>query len=120
LPHSTWLIVHSGPEDEVRELVAYAEELCRIENEPPRRILVATRCDLELPGGYERIDAYPVDHLYPHAAKIISAAGFNVMLETAPWRDKHHVLPFARKFDDQFFRAAARKRFAPELVTMDS
>jgi len=24
------------------------------------------------------------------------------MLETEPWRDKHVVLPFVRRFDDQF------------------
>ncbi|HEX7829748.1 MAG TPA: hypothetical protein VF787_08830, partial [Thermoanaerobaculia bacterium] len=43
-----WLIVHSGPADEVRELVAHAEELGRIEG-PPERVLVATRCAIELP-----------------------------------------------------------------------
>jgi hypothetical protein len=83
----------------------------------PERVLVATRCSLELPPGFERIDAYPVSHLFASAGKIISAAGFNVMLETEPWRDKHHILPFARTFDDQFARAAARKRFAPPVVT---
>jgi len=32
------------------------------------------------------------------------------MLETEAWRDKHSVVPFPRKFDDQFLRAARRKR----------
>jgi hypothetical protein len=40
------------------------------------------------------------------------------MLETEPYRDKHHAIPFARRFDDQFARAAARKRFATPLVTL--
>jgi hypothetical protein len=115
--HKFSLIVHSGPEEEVRELVAYARELTT------GRVLVATRCDLTLPNGFERIDAYPVTHLFSHATRIISAAGFNVMLETEPYRDKHHVVPFARRFDDQFARAAQRrsaehvKRFPPSLVT---
>ena len=103
-----WLIVHSGPEDEVRELVAYTEELLRVEPNP-ERVLVATRCAINVPPNFEIIDAYPVTHLYANATRIVSAAGFNVMLETEPYRDKHHVIPFARKFDDQFARAALRR-----------
>lgn len=99
-----WLIVHSGPPDEVLELVEYARELRTTE-----RVLVATPVDLPLPPGFERIDAFPVADLYPGAARIISAAGFNVMLETEPWREKHLVLPFPRRFDDQFARAARRR-----------
>ncbi len=102
-----WLIVHSGPAHEVLELVAYASELRRIE--PVQRILVATQCDVALPESFERIDAYPVNHLFEPAAKIISAAGFNVMIETEPFREKHVVVPFARRFDDQFLRAARRR-----------
>ena len=97
------LIVHSGPEDEVRELVAYAQELTN------ERVLVATRCSIDLPENFERIDAFPVTHLLAHATCIISAAGFNIMLETEPWRDKHHPVPFARQFDDQYHRAALRR-----------
>ena len=103
-----WLLAHSGPAGEVRELVAYAEELRRIaKSEEP--VLVATRCDIALPENFERIDAYPVAPLFANASRIISAAGFNVMLETEPWRDKHDVVPFARRFDDQFARAARRR-----------
>lgn len=101
--------MHSGPEDEVRELVAYATELRDLASEPPERILVATQCEIPLPRDFERIDEYPADALYPRASRIISAAGFNVMHETEPWRDKHDVVPFARRFDDQFARAARRR-----------
>lgn len=106
---SYWLVVHSGPEDEVRELVAYAEELRELADAAPERVLVATRCAIPLPDGFERIDAVPVAHLFPAAARIISAAGFNVMLEARRWREKHHVLPFARAFDDQYYRAASSR-----------
>ena len=105
---SYWLIVHSGPDDEVRELVAYTEELRRLDHSC-ERVLVATRCAIPLPDGFELMDAYPVLHLYADAERIVSAAGFNVMQETEPWREKHHVVPFARKFDDQYFRAAKRR-----------
>ena len=97
-----WLVVHSGPEDEVRELVAYARDL-----DASARIVVASPHAVD---GCEHVDAYPVTHLFPKAARIISAAGFNVMLETEAWRDKHSVVPFPRKFDDQFLRAARRRR----------
>jgi hypothetical protein len=106
--HGFWLIVHSGPEDEVRELVAYAQELLRVASKR-ERVLVATRCTIALPNGFELIDAYPVTRLFEPATCIISAAGFNIMLETEPYRDKHHAVPFARKFDDQYARASRRR-----------
>ena len=99
-----WLVVHSGPEHEVRELVAYAAEL-----DPAARIVVASPYAVE---GYEHVEAYPASQLFPAAARIVSAAGFNVMLETEAWRDKHLVVPFPRKFDDQFLRAARRRATA--------
>ena len=95
-----WLVVHSGPAEEVRELIAYAEELQRIENDRSE-IVVVSQCGIG-------IDVIPASALFAGAAKIISAAGFNVMLETEPYRDKHHVVPMPRRFDDQFARAARR------------
>lgn len=86
-----WLVVHSGPQEEVRELVAYARELGA-----PESLIVA--------------DTYPAAHLFPAAAKIVTAAGFNVMLETEQWRAKHVAVPFARRFDDQYVRAARRRK----------
>ena len=104
-----WLIVHSGPDEEVRELVAYTSEL-RAMAAAACEVLVATPCALELPAGFRRVDAVPATHLYGNAEHIITAGGFNVMLETEPWRNRHTVLPFPRRFDDQFLRAARRAR----------
>jgi hypothetical protein len=103
-----WLIVHSGPESEVRELVAYASELRALDATPPR-VIVAARCPFNLPDGFEHADTYPASRLFEPAARVISAAGFNVMLEMEPWCAKHVVLPFARRFDDQHLRAARRR-----------
>lgn len=94
-----WVIVHSGPEEEVRELVAYAEELRALAVRKPERLIVASHCDV-----------WPASALFPAAAKIITAAGFNVMLETEQWRAKHVAVPFARRFDDQFVRAARARK----------
>ena len=104
-----WLIVHSGPEEEVRELVAYTAELLTLAADRPSQVLVASRCAVDLPGGFAHADASPAAALFPAATRIISAAGFNVMLETEPYRDKHEVVPFARRFDDQYARASRRR-----------
>ncbi|MDP9194764.1 MAG: hypothetical protein M3P06_23965 [Acidobacteriota bacterium] len=104
-----WLIVHSGPEEEVLELIAYAMNLRELADDRPERIVVASRCNVPLPPGFESSDEYPVTHLFPKAARIISAAGFNVMCETAAWAGKHHVVPFSRRFDDQYLRASRRR-----------
>lgn len=93
-----WLVVHSGPEDEVRELVAYAREMQAIDG-ARGEIRVVTGCDV-----------WPAWPLFPAAAKIVTAAGFNVMLETDQWAAKHVAVPFERRFDDQFARAARRKK----------
>jgi hypothetical protein len=103
-----WLIVHSGPESEVRELVAYTSELRALDAAPPR-VIVAARSRFKLPDGFEHADTYPASPLFEAATRVISAAGFNVMLEMEPWREKHAVVPFARRFDDQHLRAARRK-----------
>jgi hypothetical protein len=103
-----WLIVHSGPAHEVSALMDVALELRRFETSPPR-VLVATPCEVPMPETFERIDVHPAAALFPHAARIISAAGFNVMLESEPWREKHFVVPFHRRFDDQHSRAARRR-----------
>lgn len=103
-----WLVVHSGPADEVRELVAYADEVRTMEASDAH-LLVASPCSVDLPRHSERIDAIPAHPYFERAERIISAAGFNVMLETEPFREKHLVVPFQRRFDDQFARAARRK-----------
>ena len=89
-----WLVVHSGPDDEVRELVEFAKAFGK-----PKRLEVVSHADV-----------WPASTLFPAAAKIVTAAGFNVMLETEQWRAKHVVVPFARRYDDQFVRAARRKK----------
>jgi hypothetical protein len=103
--HDYWLIVHSGPAEEVEELVAYTRELQQLANETTE-VLVASAAHPKLPPHFRPVDAFPATPLYAGAKRIITAAGFNVMLETRPWRHKQHVVPFPRRFDDQFTRAA--------------
>jgi len=91
-----WLVAHGGDDDEVQHLTAYAQELQSIEGiDAP--IVVARRM-------------FPLAPLLARAARIVSAAGFNIMLETHAWRQKHHVVPLPRRYDDQFTRAARRRK----------
>jgi hypothetical protein len=53
---------------------------------------------------------YPVTPLLPHAERIITACGFNVMRHTAAYRQRHRFIPFPRHLDDQFVRAARHRR----------
>ena len=41
--------------------------------------------------------------------RIITGAGFNLMHEAAPFRDRHLFVPFPRVLDNQFARAAAAR-----------
>ena len=97
-----WLVVHSGPAAEVRALIEYAS--IKATNTAPRFVVVSPRA-LDLPAGVTCMAHPRAWELFPHAERIVTACGFNSMLEAAPWRAKHLYLPLERRFDDQFQRA---------------
>jgi hypothetical protein len=97
-----WLVVHSGPAAEVRALIEYASK--KAKRAAPRFVVVSPRA-LDLPAGVTRIAHPRAWELFAHADRIVTACGFNSMLEAAPWRAKHLYLPLERRFDDQFLRA---------------
>ena len=101
-----WLIVHSGPPDETAELVAYARDIADLEGVRPRFTLVSPIRPRGLPPDVAHLDVYPAWPLFPYAERIVTAAGCNAVRQLAPWADRHRVLPFPRRFDDQFTRAA--------------
>lgn len=102
-----WLIVHSGPEEEIAELLAYARDLAAMEKAAPRFLLVAPH-PAPSPDLFH-LDIYPAYPLFPHVARIITACGFNVMRQAHSYRNIHRFLPFARRYDDQFTRAARNR-----------
>ena len=107
-----WMILHSGPRSEIMELVAYAGELRAAEaagGDDPQLVVIAPQQSTELPEGILQLDVYPARRLFPLADRLITACGFNVMREMIPYRDRHRFLPFERRFDDQFLRAARRR-----------
>jgi hypothetical protein len=96
-----WLVVHSGPAAEVRALLDFAKAKA---TQPAKFVVVSPRV-LDLPAGVTRIAHERAWELFPHAERIVTACGFNSMLEAAPWRAKHLFLPLERRFDDQHLRA---------------
>ncbi|MDF4202906.1 hypothetical protein PXD56_08065 [Maribacter sp. SA7] len=44
------------------------------------------------------------DEVLENATKIFTGCGFNSIIETKSYRDKQHILPFKRRYDDQFLR----------------
>ncbi|NKZ07741.1 hypothetical protein [Actinomadura latina] len=107
-----WLIVHSGPDLETLELVAYAQDMASAEGVAPPMTLVSPQRPDDLPPNVTHLDVYPAYTPGPNVGRIITAAGFNAVRQYAPWRDRHRMLPFPRSLDDQFARAARARREA--------
>jgi hypothetical protein len=107
-----WLVLHSGPEVEVQELTDYAVQMRQIEGSPLPIVIASPQPPARLPPGCVVIDQHPATTLIEAAERIVSAAGFNVIHETRRFRHKQVVLPFWRRFDDQFERA---RRVQPQL-----
>lgn len=102
-----WLVVHSGPAAEVRALIEFAA--IKAKNAVPQFVVVSPRA-LDLPAGVTQLAHPRAWELFAHADRIVTACGFNSMLEAAPWRSKHLFLPLERRFDDQNLRAARALR----------
>lgn len=111
-PRPLWLVVHSGPAEEVRALLALAGRVRRAEGGEARLVVVSGVAPGELPPGTEVLDLFPAAPLFPLAARVVTACGFNAMRQTAPHRARHLFHPFERRFDDQLTRA---ERAAAEL-----
>lgn len=105
-----WLIVHSGPPEEILELVAYARESAALEGLSPRLVLVSPAAPPGLPAEVAHLAVRPAWPLFATAGRIVTAAGFNAVRQAAPYRHKHRMVPFPRRFDDQFTRAARGRR----------
>lgn len=104
-PSSFSLVVHSGAHGEVEELVQYARKLRDAAGGSETIVVASPMPALSARPGMLHIDAYPALPLAHGAVRIITAAGFNAMRQFG--RDpRHHVLPFARRFDDQHLRAS--------------
>lgn len=100
-----WLVAHSGPRQEVSELIDYAMEQRRIEAADVAIAVASFDPPSPLPEGCIPIAAAPLAGWYVPAQRIFGAAGFNFVNETERFRSKRVLLPFPRRYDDQFERA---------------
>lgn len=101
-----WLVVHSGPADEVEDLLRYTIEMRTHERADVRIVLVSKARPAVSAPSLSMIDVYPAWPLFERAERIVSAAGFNVMRQAAGFRGKHRFVPFSRALDDQYARAS--------------
>jgi len=100
-----WLVAHSGPRQEVSELIDYAMEQRRVEMADVSIAVASFDPPLPLPEDCIPITAAPLAGWYASAQRIFGAAGFNFVNETEGFRGKRVLLPLPRSFDDQFERA---------------
>jgi hypothetical protein len=108
-----WLVLHSGPDDEVDDLITYAKHIRDIEQKQnPLLLVTPSAINKWTHQPVKHIRYYPAQTLMPHVEKIITACGFNTMRQATVYRNKHHFFPFARRFDDQYFRAALYRNSA--------
>ncbi len=94
-PGAPWLVSHSGPDDEIERLRAFAEREAGRRGERARIVVRSPR------------------HLPVHegpCGALVTACGFNSMLEGAALGERHLFLPLARRYDHQPLRAARRQR----------
>ncbi|WP_431687502.1 hypothetical protein [Hahella sp. NBU794] len=102
-----WLIVHAGSTEEILELAALAQDSATLEKTFPKLMLLSPQRPDELPAEIDHRCEYPATPWFAKAHRIFSACGFNTVRQLQPYRHKHRFLPFPRRFDDQFARAAA-------------
>ncbi len=100
-----WLVVHSGPPEEVAELVAYARDTAAAEGVDPRVMVIG-------PGGLDVLPAWP---LFARCARLVTAAGANAVRQRAAHAPNvpHLLLPLSRRWDDQAARARHVRLPAP-------
>jgi hypothetical protein len=106
------VVVHSGPADELEELIDLAHE-----HRPATSVavlVVSPDRPSRLPAGTVWRNVYPIAPHLRHAELTVTAAGWGAMHDTAHVRDRHRFVPFPRPLDDQFARARAARRAGRE------
>jgi hypothetical protein len=100
-----WLLVHSGPPNEVADLIVYAKDIMKRER-ATCPLVVCTPAAITESADVKVVGYFPAADLFPRARGVVTACGFNVMREARALGARHHCLPLPRRYDDQFTRAA--------------
>ena len=102
LPDQFRMVVHSGSEDELEQLYLWTKEKQK-DNLPI--VVVSPFCPDYIAECDMWLDYYPANQIIPLATSVTSAAGFNIIHAMRHIKIDHWIMPFPRKFDDQFLRA---------------
>lgn len=99
IPTSNWLVIHSGPPEEQRQLLSWARArmaAAGYPDQPPDTLFPQQGC-------------YPAEAVLDHYRHVVSAAGYNSAAQArlAPPERRHWLHPFPRRFDDQEQRLRA-------------
>ena len=97
----TWLVVHSGPLEEVKLLVGLADEDLRCRGGGQLAVVSPRPLPLR-----ETVEYFPASRLFAAAARIVTAAGYNSVAELSLHPQKRLCYPFERRYDDQAGRLA--------------
>jgi hypothetical protein len=100
-----WLVVHSGPDNEVGLLLTMART--------EAREVVGTNVVAVTPqpvSGWEGpwMDYFPAGRLYGMVHQVVTGAGYNSVAERDTGNSSHLCVPFSRRYDDQAGRLAER------------
>ncbi len=102
-----WLVVHAHSKQEVESLVHYAQDVARQQDID---VFFLVLSDQTIPVGMGKCMSYfPAADWFPHADRIFVGGGFNIVQQIKPFLDKTSLIPFPRKYDDQFWRVHSLK-----------
>lgn len=102
LQDRVWLVVHTGPREEVLVLLQRAQEdMKKGGGGVVAAVILHPPDDVECPV----FELFPASHLYGAAFRVVTGAGYGSLADMAPWPpDKHLCVPFQRRYDDQAAR----------------
>ena len=109
LPKVYCAVVHSGPNTEVMALLTYAERRLRMQKRDIPIVIFSPTAESAKFGGYRVIRQVSLKSLLGGAQVLVSAAGFNTVNEMSGSGCEHWMVPFCRRYDDQYGRANASR-----------
>lgn len=119
---NTWLLIHSGPDPELKMLLKQVEKDAAQQKDCPEIIIVypGKRPDF-VSLDYKFINLYPAFEMFETAGRVYSGAGFNMIHQMLNYQNRHHVMPFERILDNQFARVELHKsKLARVLSSADN
>ena len=106
LPLKYRLVIHAGSDDEIEQLYLMTEKYASTEGGDYPIIIVTPIRPAYLSSKVRHLNYFPAKDLIDRAISVTTAGGFNSVRDMEGRDAKHLVMPFPRRFDDQFKRVA--------------